>query len=1043
MSVKFDRVAGTLLLLLGGVVMAGWSLQSGAVVRVLPHYPPMVFNTALLFAFAGGALLMPSSSATWHARVTAMVGGVLVIVAALVLAENLSQFNLGIDWRSLHAWLGDDNPTPGRMPPGVATAFLMSGVVLILAPRARRPWVGTAVRILTLGVGSIAVLGLAGYLVSARLLFPQYWFAGVALHTTAGLLLLAVGLRSVWGRFAWSRKPLFEREDDRITFVGASVLAAIALSAGVATFAVLQGRVQTLVRDNLLAELTRRADIFQDLIELRESNARIAATRPAVLRNLRVIRAGRDDGSNIENVNAVVESFVKQGFSAMAYLDADGRVVARGGSFVQAPAISVTLATPEKAELLWNTGFVLQHRVPMHDAAGKVGEVFAEQPLPALTRLAQRPPGKGETWDMGLCTRRGQELLCFPQRLNPRAFSAPTINMAGDLLPMTSALLGETGTTITRDYRAQSVVAAYGPVGGLGLGMVVKVDAVEIFQPIREQLQLALGLLLLLVVGGTLLLRSRVRPLATRLVDAEERFRAVSDTASDAIISADGQGNMVYFNRAAQRGFGYSESEVLGQPLTLLMPERFKEAHRLGLQRFISTGQARIIGKTLELEARRKDGAEFPMEISLASWATAKGTFFTAILRDITDRKRAETRLKELNMELDLRVKARTAELHAALEDLRKSERHYRMLFEANPHPMWVYDVETLQFLAVNDAAVEHYGYTKEEFLHMTILRLRPVEDREMIRTVIGSLDSRKAHRGVYRHLKKDGREIYVEVVSDGIDFEGKAARLVLAHDISERRRAEEEIQRLNADLEERVRRRTAELEAVNRELEAFSYSVSHDLRAPLRHINGFADLLKEESLSALNETARRYLEIIRDSVKQMGKLIDDLLVFSKMGRVDLRHEQISMAELVKEALGEVGRSEGNREIDWEIGSLPAVRGDRATLKQVWVNLLSNAVKYSRQRSVAKIQVGCTNSGAEVEFYVRDNGAGFDMKYADKLFGVFQRLHRQEEFEGTGVGLANVRRIVTRHGGRTWAEARLDEGASFYFTLPNLREGDS
>jgi signal transduction histidine kinase len=239
------------------------------------------------------------------------------------------------------------------------------------------------------------------------------------------------------------------------------------------------------------------------------------------------------------------------------------------------------------------------------------------------------------------------------------------------------------------------------------------------------------------------------------------------------------------------------------------------------------------------------------------------------------------------------------------------------------------------------------------------------------------------------------------------------------------------------------VERTSTELMAVNKELEAFSYSVSHDLRAPLRYIGGFAEMLKDESSPVLNETAKRYLDIVCDSVKQMGTLIDDLLAFSKMGRVALRHEQVSMTELVREAVEEVKRDARNRKIDWEIELLPAVRGDRATLKQAWVNLLSNAVKYSRHRSVAKIQVGSKVNSGDVEFHVTDNGAGFDMRYADKLFGVFQRLHRQEDFEGTGVGLANVRRIVVRHGGRTWAEGKVDEGASFYFTLPNLQKDGS
>jgi signal transduction histidine kinase len=750
-----SAAAGALLVFLGGTVMLGWWMQLSPVVHVLPGFSPMVFNTALSFVLAGSALLTPFSDEVSYRRVTTVIGGALAIIAALVLAEHLLHLDLGIDWAPLHAWLNDSNPSPGRMASGSACAFLMSGAVLVLATRVRRPWMGIVVRLLTLGVGVIGVLGLVGYLVSAPLLFPQYLFVGVAVHTAAGLLVLAVGLRSAWRRFEWGGVPLFARDDDRITFVGATILAAIALAAGIASFAILQDRVQTVVSENVRAALTSRTDMLRDLIELREINARIAATRPAVIRNLRAIHAGRDDSSDLANVKAVVDSFLKQGFSAIAYDDIDGKVVASGGAFAQTPAVAVTLATPDKPELLWSDGFLLRHRIPLRDSAGEVGIVLVEQPLPVLTRLAQNVLGTSATGDMGLCVQREEQLQCFPQRLNPKVFSTSLFNIAGEPLPATRALRGETGVIITRDYRAQNVVAAFGPVGNWGLGMVVKIDAAEIFQPIREQLQIVIGLLLLLAAGGTLLLRSQIRPLATKLVDAETQARS-----------------------------------------------------------------------------------------------------------------------------------------------------------------------------------------------------------------------------------------------------------------------------------------RTAELEAANHELEAFSYSVSHDLRSPLRHIAGFSEMLAEECGSVLNVAGRRHLGVISDSVKQMGQLIDDLLLFSQMGRVEMRQTRVSMAALVKQVSQELAADADGRNIEWDIQSLPDVRGDLSMLKQVWANLLSNAIKYTRPCELAKIEIGSRRENGELEFHVRDNGAGFDMKYAEKLFGVFQRLHRAEEFEGTGVGLANVRRIVARHGGRTWAQAKVGEGAIFYFTLP-------
>jgi PAS domain S-box-containing protein len=372
----------------------------------------------------------------------------------------------------------------------------------------------------------------------------------------------------------------------------------------------------------------------------------------------------------------------------------------------------------------------------------------------------------------------------------------------------------------------------------------------------------------------------------------------------------------------------------------------------------------------------------------------------------------------------------------AAERELQESEQRYRDLFERSPIPMWVYDVATLRYLAVNQAAVQQYGYTGDEFSRMTITDLHLPEMVPGLLERVRTRDPQEVFAQQVRHQRKDGSRIEVDLRSGPIVFAGRQARQVLALDVTEMRNRTRIAEQLKGELEQRVAERTAQLEAANSELEAFSYSVSHDLRAPLRSIEGFSNALLEDYAPKLDEIGRDYVQRIGAASKRMSALIDALLDLARVARGDISRTSVNLSEMAQEIAEELKQGTGGRDVTFRINPGLECRGDANLLRVVLENLLSNAWKFTSGKSVATITFDSILDRGETVFFVRDTGAGFDMAYADRLFGAFQRLHSTREFPGTGIGLATVRRIINRHGGRVWAESKEGEGAAFFFTLP-------
>jgi PAS domain S-box-containing protein len=378
------------------------------------------------------------------------------------------------------------------------------------------------------------------------------------------------------------------------------------------------------------------------------------------------------------------------------------------------------------------------------------------------------------------------------------------------------------------------------------------------------------------------------------------------------------------------------------------------------------------------------------------------------------------------------------SDLLAAERALRESERHYRQLFEANPHPMWVYDHDSLRFLAVNDAAIAHYGWSREEFLAMTITDIRPAADVPALLEWVATAKDGLDESGVWRHVNRAGDLLEVEIASHTLDFDGHRAKVVLAHDVTARRRAEAELQALNRELEQRVADRTANLAAVNRELETFTYTVSHDLKAPLRGIDGYSRLLADDCAAALDDDGRILLDHIRAGVRQMQQLIDDLLAYSRLERRELQATPLELRDAVAQVVAEFRQPIEQNGVELTL-DVPAARvlADGDGLAIALRNLLDNALKFTAAATPPRIEIGGRVEATSTILTVRDNGIGFDMRFHDRIFEIFQRLGRQETYPGTGIGLALVHKALQHMHGRVWAESQPGQGTTFHLELPN------
>ncbi|MDR3415473.1 MAG: PAS domain S-box protein [Nevskia sp.] len=1017
----YAGLAGALAALVGGLVLGGWFLGVEVLKSVVPGWPTMKANTALSFILAGASLLSLRTPPEGRGAPARHLGGyaaalLVFLIGSLSLLEYLLARKFGIDELLVRDYGTLATASPGRMSPMTALSFVLLGAAL-LCPQlelrgGRRPS-----QYLALGSGLIGMCGFLGYLYGALEIRVNPAYTSMAVHTAVVVTVLSLGVLAACP----------DRGMMAVLSAGSpGGLLARRMIPTVLVFSVTLGWLRAQGQ-----RLGYYDTGFGVVIMVGALCIFVAVMSMIAARAVDRVDAGRRSADS--GMRKWAQLF-EQSPHAMMMVDRAGRIVLVN-------RLTEQLFGYGRQELL---GAAVEMLLPPAARGSHPGlrQGYSAQPvsrsmgvgrdLRGLTSDGREVPV--EIGLSGIETDEGSFVLASVVDITERKRAEEALRASEARFRLTVSsvkdyaifLLGPQGHVASwnegarrlKGYTEGEVVGRhfamfYPPEDRRGgrperiLGLAAKQGRCEDegWRLRKDGSRFRANVVITAIRDehGTLTGFSKATRDLTEHQRLESRFRYAVESAPNAMIMVSREGKMILINRQAEKLFGYGREELLDESLEMLVPLAVRTGHAAMRAGYDASPATRPMGMVRNIRGVTKEGREVPLDIGLSPVETEEGTFTLASIIDITERMQAEQALR------------------AALEKQAAAEatRRWSDLLQRVAWGVAVRTADGRTLDLVNPAFARMHGYTVEELVGVPGLELAAVESRPQVAAAIEeALRGGHSTLEMLRRRKDDSTfPALVDLTALRNDAGEVESMIVSVQDITLLKEAEQATQR------------------ANQELEAFSYSVAHDLRAPLRSINGFTEILRKQHAGRIEDEGKVCLDRVVAASRRMGELIDALLALSRVSRAELRWEQVNLSELARAIADKLRDEAPQRAVEFIIEDGVTSEGDSRLLGIVLENLFGNAWKYSGRQPHTRIEFGETRENGRPLYYVRDNGAGFDMAYASKLFGAFQRLHSAREFEGTGIGLATVQRIVHRHGGEVRAEGKVNEGATFYFTL--------